>query len=246
MDFSLVAHRGYMHRYPENSLPALRAALELGAKYIEFDLQMNADHEFVLLHDADFERTAGLRQSVFNVDSEACMAISVHQPLRFKQRYFPTPVSMLADILLLTRQYPGAIALVEIKQESIDHWGLDNVMSKLLRQLEPYQDCCMVISFSDLAIEYALQHSSLKTGWVFEEYTQQQRQRAAELKPDVLMTDYEILPAGELPWSEFPRWMLYDVVDHDIARAYYDAGIELIETADIETMLSVLPLAGRC
>lgn len=243
--FSLVAHRGYMHRYPENTLRALRAALEAGAKYIEFDIQMNADHEFVVLHDVGFERTAGVSQSVFSLDSKACIAISVHQPERFGQRFFPTPVSLLEDILKLTVQYPGAVALVEIKKESIEHWGLQRVMDKLLRQLEPYQDSCMLISFSDAAIEYALQHSALKTGWVFEEYTQVQRSRAAGLKPDFLMMDYEVLAEGEMPWPEFKRWMLYDVMDREIAQIYYDAGVELIETADIQGMLAVFPEAGR-
>lgn len=243
--FSLVAHRGYMHRYPENSSRSLIAALEAGAKYIEFDIQMNADHEFVVLHDANFERTAGVKQSVFSIGTDACRAMSVHQAECFEQRYFPTPVSMLEDILVLIRQYPGAVALVEIKEESIEHWGLDQVMIKLLWQLVPYQDCCLLISFSDAAVEYALQHSNLRTGWVFEEYTSVQRMRAAQLKPDFLMTDYEVLTAGEAPWEEFKRWMLYDVMDKDIAQAYRDAGVELIETADIEGMLAVFPDAGR-
>lgn len=243
--FSLVAHRGYMVRYPENSAHALTAALDAGAKYIEFDIQMNAGQEFVVLHDADFERTAGVKQSVFDLGTDACRAISVHQAALFGQQYYPTPVSTLADILLLTRQYPGAVALVELKEESIERWGLELVMEKLLRQLESYQDCCVLISFSDAAIEYALQHSSLKTGWVFEEYTQLQRARAAELKPDFLITDYEVLAEGEVPWGEFKHWMLYDVMDERIAKFYYDAGVELIETADIEAMLAVFPDAGR-
>ena len=243
--FSLVAHRGYMHRYPENSSRSLVAALEVGAKYIEFDIQMNADHEFVVLHDADFERTAGVKQSVFGIGTDACRAMSVHEAERFEQRYFPTPVSTLEDILVLTRQYPGTVALVEIKEESIECWGLEPVMKKLLSQLAPYQACCMLISFSDAAVEYALQHSNLRTGWVFEEYTPVQRVRAAQLKPDFLMTDYEVLAEGEMPWEEFKHWMLYDVMDRNIAQAYRDAGVELIETADIEGMLAVFPDAGR-
>ncbi len=243
--FSLVAHRGYMHRYPENTLRSLQAALELGARYFEFDIQMNADHEFVVLHDVDFERTAGLKQSVFKADTRTCKAISVHHPEKFGQQFFPTAVSTLEEVLALTGRYPGAVALVEIKKESIEHWGLETVMTRLLLQLEPYQACCMLISFSDAAIEYALANSSLKTGWVFEDYTQTQRDRAAELQADVLMTDYEVLEQGTLPWPEFKRWMLYDVMDPLLAQFYHDGGVELIETADIESMLSIFPQAAR-
>jgi glycerophosphoryl diester phosphodiesterase len=234
-----------MHRYPENSFRALEAALQAGAKYIEFDIQMNASHEFVALHDADFERTSGKAQSVFETDAVACKAVSVHQPDRFGQQYFPTPVSSLQEILELTRACPGANALVEIKGESVKHWGLKRVMERLLAQLAPYQDCCMLMSFSDTVIEYAQAYSQLKTGWIFEEYTSYQRKRAAELKPDFLMTNYQLLAEGERPWSEFSRWMLYDVMDRDRVQWYFDAGVELVETANIGEMLTAFPAAGR-
>ncbi|MCG6866062.1 MAG: hypothetical protein LJE58_11615, partial [Thiogranum sp.] len=37
-----------MHRYPENSRPGLQAALEAGACWLEFDVQMCPDGEFVV------------------------------------------------------------------------------------------------------------------------------------------------------------------------------------------------------
>ena len=55
----LVAHRGYPRRYPENTLLSLLAALEAGAEFVEFDVQMTADGVPVLLHDADLRRTGG-------------------------------------------------------------------------------------------------------------------------------------------------------------------------------------------
>ncbi len=54
----LVAHRGYMEKYPENSLSAIRAALEAGACMVEFDLQMDAEGQLILLHDENFKRTS--------------------------------------------------------------------------------------------------------------------------------------------------------------------------------------------
>ena len=93
----LVAHRGYMHRYPENSRPGLQAALEAGACWLEFDVQMCPDGEFVVLHDDNFVRTAGVDQSVFDLDSDR-IAISVHEPQRFAARFAPTPVATLTSI----------------------------------------------------------------------------------------------------------------------------------------------------
>ena len=40
---SLVAHRGWASCYPENTLPAVAAALAAGAAYIEIDIQLTRD-----------------------------------------------------------------------------------------------------------------------------------------------------------------------------------------------------------
>jgi glycerophosphoryl diester phosphodiesterase len=229
----LVAHRGYMLRYPENTRPALQAALDVGADYIEFDLQMNADREFVLLHDDNFQRTAGVKQSVFSTDTRGCRTLSVHQSDRFGDAFHPTPVSTLAEILELNAQYPATTALVEIKSESIEHWGLVPVMDKLIQQLENYREQCVLISLSVDAIEYTQRHSGLKTGWVFNGYNNTNREQASQLQADYLITDYTTLGEGEPLWPEFKRWMLYDIVDPQRALDYGRKGVELIETADI-------------
>lgn len=227
-----------MQRYPENTRLALQAALEAGADYIEFDLQMNADFELIVIHDEDFQRTSGVSQSVFTANTDLCRNISVHHPRRFGESFEPLKVSTLVEILELCAQYPGVIALVEIKGASLKHWGLANVMDILLAQLAPYKEQCVLISFSAEAIEYTQQHSELKTGWIFEEYDAAHRAQANGLQADFLITDYEQIPEGEAPWPEFARWMLYDIVDTDIARAYSEKGVELIETADIASMVA--------
>lgn len=53
---AVTTHCGYIGRYPENSLTGLRAAVELGTDWIEFDVRATADHELVLLHDPDVDR----------------------------------------------------------------------------------------------------------------------------------------------------------------------------------------------
>ena len=54
------AHRGLHHgtEFPENSLIAFAAALELGAG-IECDLRLTADDQIVVFHDADARRMCG-------------------------------------------------------------------------------------------------------------------------------------------------------------------------------------------
>lgn len=53
----IYAHRGASGRLPENTLAAIRGAIEDGADGVEFDVRATADGVPVLLHDRDLGRT---------------------------------------------------------------------------------------------------------------------------------------------------------------------------------------------
>jgi glycerophosphoryl diester phosphodiesterase len=53
----VIAHRGASGLAPENTLAAFRKAVELGAGFIETDLQLSRDARLVALHDDTLERT---------------------------------------------------------------------------------------------------------------------------------------------------------------------------------------------
>ena len=54
----ITAHRGFSGLYPENTLDAFMAAVDLGADILEFDVRGTKDGVPIILHDATFERTA--------------------------------------------------------------------------------------------------------------------------------------------------------------------------------------------
>ncbi|MBC7287837.1 MAG: hypothetical protein H5T86_07290 [Armatimonadetes bacterium] len=54
----IVAHRGYSARAPENTLAALRMALDAGVRACECDVRRAADGTIVLIHDATVGRRA--------------------------------------------------------------------------------------------------------------------------------------------------------------------------------------------
>jgi glycerophosphoryl diester phosphodiesterase len=53
----IIAHRGASGTRPENTMPAFRRALALGAHMIELDVQCTRDGEVIVLHDDRLERT---------------------------------------------------------------------------------------------------------------------------------------------------------------------------------------------
>jgi glycerophosphoryl diester phosphodiesterase len=53
-----VGHRGASGYAPEHTIPSYDLALELGADYIEQDLQLTRDGVLVAMHDETLDRTA--------------------------------------------------------------------------------------------------------------------------------------------------------------------------------------------
>jgi glycerophosphoryl diester phosphodiesterase len=56
-----VAHRGASATHPENTLPAIRAAIELGVDLVELDVQRTRDGALVLMHDKTLARTTDVQ-----------------------------------------------------------------------------------------------------------------------------------------------------------------------------------------
>ncbi|AEH25485.1 glycerophosphodiester phosphodiesterase family protein [Pyrococcus yayanosii] len=60
-DVIVLGHRGYMSRYPENTLLAFQKALEAGADGIELDVWLTRDGNVIIMHDETIDRTSNMR-----------------------------------------------------------------------------------------------------------------------------------------------------------------------------------------
>ena len=54
----VLGHRGICAKYPENTMSSFAAAIDLGVDLIEFDINVTADNELVIVHDNDITRTS--------------------------------------------------------------------------------------------------------------------------------------------------------------------------------------------
>ena len=234
----LVAHRGDNTNYPENSYAGIESALMAGARYVEFDIQMNADETLIVFHDGDFKRMANHDASIFETSDQAMKEISIHEPDQFGEKHYPTHVAHLSEVLTLFEHYPNALALVEVKRESLEFLGLEKFMRKLLALLKKSSAQTMVISFSDKALKYTQQHSELKTGFVFKQYNDANQRIANALKPDYMICPYHIIPKSKL-WKGKWLWMLYTINGVVLAEQLFERGdIGFIETDDIHLLLN--------
>jgi len=64
---AMVAHRGARADWPDNTLPAYEAAIQAGARAVEVDVRLTADHELVVMHDPMVDRTTSGHGRVRNL-----------------------------------------------------------------------------------------------------------------------------------------------------------------------------------
>jgi glycerophosphoryl diester phosphodiesterase len=241
---SLVAHRGQMETYPENTLLGIEAALQCGATYVEFDVQSTADGVLVVFHDVELERVTGVVGNLFKMQYESLNSIRVSEPGRFAKDKFSEPISTLKDVVNLLLRYPEATAFVEIKNETVDQFGVEKICSQLLKEIQPIQQQSVVISFHKDAIQYTKDNSAFKTGYVLEKYDAQYYAHAQALSPDYLIVNHTKLIEGEAPWAGQWEWMLYDITDPELCLKYANE-VSFIETRDICSMLKQPMFASK-
>ncbi len=73
----VVAHRGAAGAAPENTLAAVRKALDDGADWVEIDVQETRDGEVVVMHDSDFMKLAGNPLKVWDGDLAEIQQIDI-------------------------------------------------------------------------------------------------------------------------------------------------------------------------
>ncbi len=234
----LIAHRGYAAHYPENTLLAMRAAVEAGARWLEFDVQLSADAVPVLLHDETLQRTAGRPDSVFQLSAQQLSNISVGEPARFGDRFSDTCVSTLMEFSDWLAATPAVQACVEIKTESIQQFGVEEVYRAVWLALAPVRDRCVLISYDEAFLFAARTAAPTRIGWVMTAWDDEQHRRARALSPDMLFTNWKRLPPASQPlWSGDWQWAVYEVADPAQALALATRGIRFVETMAIGELL---------
>jgi len=237
----VVAHRGNAAEYPENSLPALRSALELGARWVEFDVQLTKDRVPVVLHDDNLARTTGIDRSVFETTAAELEDMRANESTRFAGRYTDIGVPTLRQAADLLRAFPEAGAFVELKRSSLRQFGHEVMVSKVHEALGDVLARSTVISFDLPAIHYARHAIGASIGWVLPQYDSVTALKCEALTPEYLFCDLERLPAdGSRLWRGPWCWAIYEVTSLSTALSLAARGVALIETMRVRDLMREL------
>lgn len=234
----LVAHRGYPARYPENTLPGIAAAIRTGASFLEFDIQMSQDRIPMLCHDSTLLRTGGVDQSVLAMTAAELECLDVGETARFGARFKGTVVPKLSTILQLLSQYPSVHSFIEIKEESLNHFGRMPVMEPVISLVRAHGSNCTIISFDSECLLCARQLGATRVGLVIEFTDSTTSRRLNQIQPDFLFTsetcfdDLHGRLAGD--W----QWAVYHTERPERAVELVHQGANLVETNAIGEMLA--------
>lgn len=108
----ITAHRGASALCPENTMAAFRAARELGADWVELDVQQTRDGQIVVLHDPDTLRTTGVRGKVWAMTYEQISKLDAGH--LFGRQFAGEPIPLLSEVAEYARD-TGLRLNIELK-----------------------------------------------------------------------------------------------------------------------------------
>ena len=137
-----IAHRGASVIAPENTLAAVRAAIDVGATAVEVDVHRSRDGALVVLHDCTLARTTDVERQLpgrgpWRVADLTCDEIAGldaggwHDPAYAGER-----VPLLRDVLGLLRG-TGTGLLLEVKKPEL-YPGIESDLATELRAVPGY------------------------------------------------------------------------------------------------------------
>lgn len=107
-DEIVIAHRGNVKAGVENSIEAMQAAKKAGAAYSEMDVVMTKDKRFVVIHDNNLKRLAGVDNTVSNMTLKELQKLTLHQGK------FTSHIASLEEFLAAAKAIKQPI-LIELK-----------------------------------------------------------------------------------------------------------------------------------
>ena len=236
----LVAHRGNAAEFPENTLPALASALELGVRFLEIDVQLSRDGVPVVIHDHLLARTTGLPGSVFDHDAAELASIEAAETQRFGTRFSGTRLPLLREVLQLLAGRPEITLFIEIKRASLGAFGHDHVVSQVLEVIKPWRTQCVVVSFDLAAIHRARRLGGAPIGWVLDAADDHSRLKYEALQPEFLFCNHQKLPSSGRLWQGPWRWVVYEVANLPLALSLAARGADYVETMAVREMSNAL------
>lgn len=167
----IMAHRGDSAHFPENTIPSMESAVEVGIDVLETDVRLTKDDELVLFHDEDMQRTTGKQGTIRDRTLEELEEIDLGDRFTSDGVTYPFRGKGLRVVTLreALERFPDVKFNIDIKDTLPD---APRILASLLRE-QAREDSVIVASFNNgqikkfhrIAPEFPVAASSSQIRW---------------------------------------------------------------------------------
>jgi glycerophosphoryl diester phosphodiesterase len=228
-----VGHRGNSAEFPDNTLPALSSAIALGVRFIELDVHLSADGVPMVCNEHEFAR---VMRGGADMSGAQMATLDVSQANRFGERFRGTLIPSLTTTLRLLEGRPEITVFVVIGRASVARFGYDQVISQVVRALQPFRSRCVLVSKDLATIHNGRTRAGYPIGWIIPGYDSHTRLKYEALQPEYLFCERVHLPASGALWRGPWRWAIYDVSDLETALGLASRGADFVVSRDVRAL----------
>ncbi|WP_258309766.1 glycerophosphodiester phosphodiesterase [Cytobacillus oceanisediminis] len=145
-----IGHRGAAGYCPENTFPSYDRALEMGADYLEIDVQLSKDGKLVVIHDTLVDRTTDNKGKVSDYTFDELRKMDAGS--WFSQKFRGACIPSFEEVLDAYADRVGL--LIELKKPSL-YPGIEELIAKELKKRKLHligEDHIIVQSFETESI----------------------------------------------------------------------------------------------
>ena len=248
-----IAHRGSRLLWPENTMEAFQAAVDLGFRYLETDLHQTKDGVLVAFHDDTLDRTTDGLGPVSRLswaelsEVDAAYHFAPHED--FPRRGQGVRIPALSEIF---EAFPSIRLVLDLKEP-----GFEADLAQFLRERE-LEDQVIVGAFSDARLSRFRKASAGRVAtssgpaetvaiWTASRFGRPLRTRADALQiPEdfafVVLADRKLVEAAEASGKQVHVWTVNDP-DH-MAR-FLDTGVHALITDRPDSLKQLLESRGE-
>lgn len=152
----VAGHRGWVNKYPDNTMPGFRAAVELGVDQIEFDVRATKDGELIIMHDEAVDRTTDGTGLVCEKTLAEIKALDAG--IYMGEQFRGTRVPTFIELMDYVKDHPTLTLDVELKEAPLP--GREelaySVCDRVLKIIDDYgyTDRVVINSFSGKLHKY--------------------------------------------------------------------------------------------
>ena len=155
----LIAHRGDVSKGVENSLEALEAAAKGKAAYAEMDILLTKDHQFVVMHDYNLKRLAGVDKDVKD------MTLAEVQGLKIQQDGHTSHIPSFEEYVKRAKELKMKL-LVELKPHGAEPENYVDIFVQKMRDLGIEKDYPAMSLDLSVMEKVEKKAPEIKTGYV--------------------------------------------------------------------------------